>query len=286
MDRRRVSVCVPVYQGERHLRATLDSILTQDGVDFEVVVVDNASTDGTAAILAEYDDPRMRVLRNDRTVGLTDNFRLALAAGTGDHLKLCCADDVLLPGALASQSSILARRPEIALVACRRLLLDDRDEVIGPVGLRGLTGRRSGRAVARRYAHWGINPVGEPACGMFRRSDYEAVGGWTEDLAYPSDLSTWLRLLHRGDLFGQTEAYAAFRIGEGSHSELHEQENFRENHELMRRAAVDPAWGMSRLDRAAGRVVHPLTWAAWRVRRRFMFRRGVRPPARPAPRRY
>lgn len=276
-----VSVCVPVFQGERHLRAALDSVLAQTGVDFEVVVVDNASTDSTAAILAGYDDPRLRVIRQPSTVGMTDNFAAAVEASQGDHVKVCCADDLLLPDALAAQSRVLSERPEISVVASRRLLIDDDGANAGSVGLRGFLGRHSGAEVARRFARWGVNSVGEPACVMFRRRDYDAVGGWARDLPYPCDLETWLRLLQRGDLLGQAQPLAAFRLGSGAHSALHEEQNDRENHELMRRVATDPLWGLHPSDRWIARLAYPATWRAWRWRRRMMFRRpgGVHPLA-------
>lgn len=55
-----VSVCIPAYQAERHLKATLDSVLSQDSDDFEVVVIDNNSSDGTAGLLQQFADPRLR----------------------------------------------------------------------------------------------------------------------------------------------------------------------------------------------------------------------------------
>lgn len=267
-----VSVCMPVYQGEPHLRAALDSVFEQRGVDFELVVVDNASTDGTAQILASYDDPRLRVVRQAETVPLTANFAAAVAASRGDLVKVLCADDLLLPGALASQAQLLSQHRDISLVASRRVLIDDHDARIGPVGLRGFLGRHSGRRVSRRFARWGINPIGEPACVMFRRADYDAVGGWGADLAYPSDMITWLRLLRRGDLLGQNEALAAFRIGQAAHSQRNEKRNEKENRELMRRTIGDPAWGLATRDRLISKVASPVAWWAWGVRRRIMFR--------------
>lgn len=266
-----VSVCVPVYQGERHLRATLDSVLAQEGVAFDVVVVDNASTDGTARILASYSDPRLRVVTNPRTIPMTANFVAAVAATSGDFVKLCCADDLLLPGALASQSAVLRTRPEISVVASRRLFIDDDDRAVGPVGLRRFIGRHGGRAIARRFVRWGINPVGEPACVMFRRGDYEAVGGWGTDMLYPSDIDTWFRLLRRGDLFGQPDALAAFRLAREAHSQTHEDQNHEENLELIRRVAKDPYWRVGRRDRVLSALLQPIAWRAWRVQRRRLF---------------
>lgn len=243
----RVSVCVPTYQGEAHLRAALDSALSQEGVDLEVIVLDNASSDGTAQILADIDDPRMRILRNPETVSLPENFRRVIEASTGEFVKVLCDDDLLLPGALASQAAILRDRPQVRLVACRRAFVDENDRVLSAgTGLRNLLGEHPGRAVAVRYARTGINPIGEPAGAMFRRDDYDAVGGWpsSEEWSFTSDLELWLRLLADGSLYGQGETLAAFRIDPNSLSQTADAHNQLVNERLVGAVAADPCWRM------------------------------------------
>lgn len=268
-----VSVCVPTYQGEPHLAQTLTSALAQEGVDLEVVVVDNASSDRTSELLAEVDDPRVRVLRNPHTVDLPTNFRRAVEATTGEVVKVLCDDDLLLPGALASQAAVLAQLPHVRLVASRRAFIDDDGRVLsGGSGLRGMRGEIPGRAVALRYARTGINPVGEPANTMFRRADYDAVGGWptTPDQTFTSDLELWLRLLEGGYLFAQGEALAAFRIAHDGLSQTAETRNQEANARFARSVAGDPRWRMSPWDRACAAVVPSLTWQLWRWRQTGM----------------
>ena len=73
----RVSIAMPVYNGERFLRQAVDSLLAQTFSDFEFVIADNCSTDGTEAICRDYvaRDPRVRYYRNERNIGGPANFR-------------------------------------------------------------------------------------------------------------------------------------------------------------------------------------------------------------------
>ena len=128
-----VSICVPAYEAARTLEQTLRSILSQDA-DFELVVLDNASTDATGEIAASFDDPRIRVERNATTLAIGDNWNRAIALSTGELVKVVCADDILLPGALAAHA--VGRRP-------RRPRHRHPDQAHGPG--RGRPCRRPGR---------------------------------------------------------------------------------------------------------------------------------------------
>ena len=95
---REVSVCIPVYRGAEMLPATLRSVLAQDHDDFEVVVVDNASDDGTdRAVLPFLSDPRVRYIPFPDHVSLPENWRRAVDACRGEFVKLVCADDIIHP---------------------------------------------------------------------------------------------------------------------------------------------------------------------------------------------
>ena len=95
----RVSIGVPVYNGEKFLRTTLDSILAQTFTDFELIICDNCSTDSTEQICREYvaRDPRVRYFRNERNLGPAPNYNRCFEHARGEFYKWAAADDLIAP---------------------------------------------------------------------------------------------------------------------------------------------------------------------------------------------
>jgi hypothetical protein len=114
----RLSIGLPVYNGERYLRETLDSVLSQDFGDFELIVSDNASSDATGEIAqaAARADRRVRYVRNPRNVGAAANFTAAFRHGSAELFKWACADDLLAAGFLGAAVRELDAHP--GAVAC------------------------------------------------------------------------------------------------------------------------------------------------------------------------
>ena len=93
----KVSVLMAVHNGEKYLRQAVDSILAQTFSDFEFIIVDDGSQDGTAHMLGEYLDPRIVLLKNETGIGLTKSLNLGLAIAKGDYIARMDADDISLP---------------------------------------------------------------------------------------------------------------------------------------------------------------------------------------------
>jgi len=111
-----VTVLMGVYNGELFVRDAIDSILAQSYRDFELLVVDDGSTDTTPAILASYDDSRLRVLRNEENIGLTRSLNRGLRAARGGLIARQDADDLSLPNRLARQVTFLESHPDVVLL--------------------------------------------------------------------------------------------------------------------------------------------------------------------------
>lgn len=114
----RVSVLVPTYNTRAHVREAVCSLLNQTWRDLEIVVVDDASTDGSTEVLADIDDPRLRIVRLDHNVGLSGARNAAIALSRGEYIGLLDADDIALPHRIETQVRVLDARPRIGLVAC------------------------------------------------------------------------------------------------------------------------------------------------------------------------
>ncbi|MDQ1482560.1 MAG: hypothetical protein QOF35_636 [Actinomycetota bacterium] len=210
----RVSVVVPSFNNARFIEATMDSILSQTYEDFELVVADHSSADGTWERLQRYRaDPRVRLLQTDAGGGASRNWQRVTAAARGELLKLVCGDDIIYPDCLRTQVQAMDAEPAVVLVAAQRDIVDARGDIlISGRGLAGLSGKRSGRAAARHTVMAGSNIFGEPACVLIRRKVLQEVGGWDGRDPYVIDEATYVKVLLRGDFMGINRSLAAFRL--------------------------------------------------------------------------
>ena len=136
-----VSVGVPVYNGELTIARALDSLLAQDLDDIEIIVSDNASDDATPEICAEYAarDPRIRLVRNPRNLGLAGNFNRTFELARGTYFKWATHDDWHAPESLRLTAKALDENPTASLCATGVSLVDEHgiefDRWVPPVDL-------------------------------------------------------------------------------------------------------------------------------------------------------
>ncbi|MBF6176286.1 glycosyltransferase family 2 protein [Nocardia blacklockiae] len=205
-----LSVCVPAYNAARTLETTLRSILDQD-VEFELDVLDNASADDTAAIARSFEDPRVRLHRNDTVLPIGDNWNKAVSVTSGDLVKVVCADDILLPGALKSQLDLM-HDASIAICSAKFQVIDEAGVVEETdLGLPGLLGAQPARTLMRTIVRRGPADFGPTAAAIFRRADFERVGGFRGDLVFPMDVDLFARVCEYGVFYGMPEILAAWR---------------------------------------------------------------------------
>lgn len=124
-----VTVLMSVHNGAATLKEAVESILAQTFADFEFLIIDDASTDESAQILEGYDDPRMRVLRNEHNLGLTASLNRGLVEAEGTFIARMDADDVSRPGRLAKQVTFLKSNPEVGMVGSWVQTIGERREV-------------------------------------------------------------------------------------------------------------------------------------------------------------
>jgi len=133
MANTKVSIGVPVYNGERYLKAALDAIADQTFTDFEVIISDNASTDNTAKIARLFveRDERFRYVRNPENIGAARNFNRTFELASGEYFKWCAADDLITPDYLEKCVAVLDENPSVALCHTKVKVLDDEGKVVG-----------------------------------------------------------------------------------------------------------------------------------------------------------
>lgn len=123
----RVSIGLPVYNGERYLAAAIESVLTQTYADLELIICDNASSDGTEAICRAYAarDARVRYVRNAQNLGAAPNYNLAFKLARGVYFKWQAHDDICDPELIGACVEELERAPQAALCYARTTFIDE-----------------------------------------------------------------------------------------------------------------------------------------------------------------
>ncbi len=216
----RVSVVVPTFNNAQFVEATMESILASTFTDFELLVADHSSTDGTWEVLQRFAaDPRVTLWQTPAGGGAAANWSAVTERAQGEFVKLVCGDDLLYPTCLREQVDAMDSHPKVVLVCARRDLIDaDGTQLAGGRGMARISGLHEGRAAIRRTVRAGTNLFGEPASVLIRRGDLEAVGGWWADHPYVIDEATYALVLLRGDLYAVPRSLAAFRISAGQWS--------------------------------------------------------------------
>jgi glycosyltransferase involved in cell wall biosynthesis len=201
----KISIVMPVWNGERYLQEAVDSILRQTFTDFELLAIDDGSTDATAAMLRAYadKDSRVRVHRLNHA-GIVVALNHGLASAQGGWIARQDADDISLPHRLQTQWRAVQGKP--GTVLCHSDV-----EFIGENA--GKTGRarlpRSRSLVALRLCYQ--CPIVHTTVLFHKASALEA-GGYLPDERHAEDFSLWGRLLERGDFIGLPERLMKFRL--------------------------------------------------------------------------
>ncbi len=250
----RVSVCIPVFNCEQFVGQAVQSVLEQSCGDFELIVLDNASTDGTLQVIEQFADARVRIVRGLRNEGLEANWNKALREARGDYVKILPADDLLYRDCLERQVAALddpANRG-VTLVCAGRDIIDVQGHRLMTRRFSGGRGRLSGLAAIRRIVRSGTNPLGEPGAILFRAAALERTGPFDGRILYVIDLDLWVRLLLQGDAYVFPEALCAFRLSPASTSVEMATRQSRDFAGYIARLSADPACGLRRIDCALG----------------------------------
>jgi glycosyltransferase involved in cell wall biosynthesis len=206
-----VSVVVSVYNGETYLERSLHSVLAQERVSLELIVVDDGSTDGSARVLEKLAqaDARVRVLHQENQ-GLTRALIRGCREARGEFIARHDADDLSLPGRLALQIELLRSSATLSMVSCCARALGPRDEelftVVRP------TDSQSATDALRRGEQ---GPCGHGSV-LFPTQAYHLVGGYREEFRYAQDWDLWLRLTEVGQIAYVPELLYCYRLSESS----------------------------------------------------------------------
>jgi glycosyltransferase involved in cell wall biosynthesis len=218
----KVSVLIPNFNYAQYLPEALESVLSQEFQDFEVLISDDCSQDGSAKVIESYTarDGRIRAKIHSSNLGMVENWNWCLAEARGEYIKFLLADDKLADSrALTQFVHMLDANPSASLAASARVVRweeSEKQEVWSNFEKAGLY---PGKEVIARCMDQQSNLIGEPTVTMFRKKD--AGRGYSVKYRQLVDEEMWLHLLERGDFVYTTEPLCCFR----KHSEQQTEKN-------------------------------------------------------------
>lgn len=193
----KVSVLIPTYNYAHFLDETIQSVLDQTFTDFELIIVDNRSTDNTDEVVKKYlGEKRVSFYTNETNVGLVGNWNKCLDYATGEYIKFLCADDKFFPQLLEKFVAVMDQHPGVSI-------LGSYNEVFGQNSFCRVSpfkGLVPGKTVCDVLIG-PYNKLRNPSVNMFRHADVKKVGKFNPQLLKLTDREYYLRLLTLGDYY-------------------------------------------------------------------------------------
>jgi glycosyltransferase involved in cell wall biosynthesis len=218
----KVSICIPTYNYGQYLAETIESILAQSFADFEVIIVDDHSSDGTRAVVEPYaaKDSRIRFSVNPENLGMVQNWNHCLSLARGEYVKFVFGDDLLATeDTLKKMVAVLDADPSVSLVGSARNFIDENSALLKVESRFRRSGVLPGADVVNYCLMRQGNLIGEPSVVMFRRE--QGKRGFLTSYRQIVDLEMWFHLLEQGNFGYINEPLCSFRI----HREQQTQKN-------------------------------------------------------------
>jgi glycosyltransferase involved in cell wall biosynthesis len=225
----RLSLVIPAYNRSAYLPAAIGSILHQSRGDFELIIWDDGSTDGTAdaAIAAARDDPRVRVIRAPHR-GVCASLNAAARLATGRYIGWVDSDDALAPTALERTAAVLDARPGVGMVYTQYRFMDE-DGRLGGIGPQCLIPYSKDAMLVSFMTHH---------FRLIRRTVFDQIGGIDETMAYAEDYDLCLRLSEVTEIAHIPEPLYFYRRHSNAITSTHRAEQILASQEAVERALV------------------------------------------------
>jgi len=227
MVSRGVSVVIPVHNGMPFLPQTLNSVRNQSQSVDQILVMENASTDGTLDFLSSQADIELKI--QPKLVSPAQNWSDAIRAARYEFVKILCADDLLEHDCIERQSAVLRHFQDCSITAGRRrVILESGRELVKAHGMKGLVGLLPRNEAIKTIGLRGQNPFGEVSAILFRTSNIQSHLPWPDEYGYATDIAMYLRLLKESDIFCDPNVVCSFRLGRSSWSYRSQKEQARD----------------------------------------------------------
>ncbi len=197
----KVTVLMSIYNGEKYLHQAINSILNQTFKDFEFLIINDGSTDGTAEILQSYNDFRIRIINNEKNIGLTKSLNKGLKLAKGDYIARMDADDISLPERFERQVEFLNKNKKMGLVGTFWYTIDENGQEID-------ISKPTNSIYAVHFMCHGTS--------MIRKRCLDKIGFYREVFEFAQDYDLWLRIADKYEIKNIKEPLYKLRIRDDS----------------------------------------------------------------------
>jgi glycosyltransferase involved in cell wall biosynthesis len=237
-----VSVLIPVYNTEKYIQEAVLSVVNQTFRDFELIIIDNHSTDGTIDRIKPFlADPRVTLYTNENNIGVVANLNRCLSHARCEYIKMLCADDLIHSELLETFVSILQQYSDVSLVTSSFQFIGDYERTVTSPHAPGIVTGKEAAKSALLIGNW----LGSPTAVMFRKSNLQ-LGNFKEDLRWIPDLDMWLRHLTAGNLYVVPRVLSFYRIHKKQESKklFHDLVHVKEEYEYTKFVvSAEPVFG-------------------------------------------
>lgn len=206
-----ITVLMTVYNGERYIRQSVESVLKQSYSDFEFLIVDDASNDGSLEIIKAYQDPRIRIIQNPANQGQTLSLNIGLRQARGEYIARIDADDIAFPHWLQSQINFLENKGAVDVLSAGLVTFDEK-------GLGKVYFSPSCREdiLLKAIIKSPVNHGG----ALMRKDTILGIGGYNNDYKIAADYGVWIKLLRQnGHITSNPDIVMAIRRRADSQSQ-------------------------------------------------------------------
>lgn len=200
----KVTVLMAVYNGEKFLRPSIESVLSQTYADFEFLIIDDASSDGTLEIINSYKDPRIRIICNEKNQGTGFSRNKGILNSKGEYIAVLDADDIMYPERIAKQVLFLDEHPEIVLIGGAYDVIDQEGRWVQAIF-------HPTESIVIRWKLLFNNPIATSTT-MFRKYAALEVGGYDQNLRIAEDYAFYVKLAEKYLISQIREKISAYRI--------------------------------------------------------------------------
>lgn len=207
-----VSVCIPVYNGEKYIKYTIDSVLNQTYKNLEIIICDNCSTDNTIKIVNSYYDRRIRLFKNSTNIGLYNNAKKCIKLSNGKYIKYVFADDTIDRNCIQEMVKVMESNLDVTLAGVNYCYIDEKNNIINEHILNMGSGKYFNNEFFKQLIIKG-NIVGCPSGVIIRKGVLASLNNIFDiKLSYMPDYDLWIKLCKLGNYYFINKNYMNFRI--------------------------------------------------------------------------